>query len=272
MAVKLLALTALVFVGAATANGKAERKPTANVLDYELVNTYPHRRDAFTQGLVFDGGVLWEGTGQHGRSSVAKIRLQDGAVLASRHLPTRYFGEGITVLNGRVLQLTWKAGLLFTYDATSLKPLSSIAYQGEGWGLTHNKEQLIVSDGSAHLQFRSMEDFSVQRRLEVRDNAAAVANLNELEWVDGLVLANIWQSDWIVAINPADGAVVARLDLSALRRQQHRRAGVLNGIAWRADQQTLLVTGKYWHSVYEIRPSPDLPYPGAGSSNSKPAP
>lgn len=228
-------------------------------LDYEIINTYPHRRHAFTQGLLFADGFLWEGTGHYGRSSIAKIRLNDGVVLASQRLPARYFGEGITLFNGRVLQLSWKAETLFVYDAATLKMLSTLPYSGEGWGITHNGEQLIVSDGSAQLQFRAAEDFSLQRSVDVHEKNAAVNNLNELEWVEGLILANIWQSDWIVAIDPDSGAVIAKLNLSALRKEQDRRAEVLNGIAWRSDTQTLLVTGKYWRTLYEIRLLPGLP-------------
>lgn len=257
MAVKILLAVALTCLCLASA-GAAADKPAVDLLDYEVVNTYPHRRHAFTQGLTFDQGFLWEGTGQHGRSSVAKIRLKDGVVLASRRLPARYFGEGITLFNGRLLQLTWNAETLFVYDAATLKLQSTLPYRGEGWGLTHNGEQFIVSDGSARLQFRAAEDFSLQTRLKVHENNTPVKNLNELEWVDGLVLANVWQSDWIVVIDPGSGAVVAKLDLSALRKEQGRRANVLNGIAWRADTQTMLVTGKYWRTLYEIRLLPGL--------------
>ncbi len=237
----------------------ADSKQTAVILDYEIVNTYPHRSSAFTQGLLFEQGFLWEGTGQHGRSSIAKIRLQDGAVLASRNLPTRYFGEGITLFNGRLLQLTWRAETLFVYDAATLKPQRTLPYRGEGWGITHNGEQLIVSDGSAKLQFRTAENFSIATRLEVHENNTPVKNLNELEWVDGLILANVWQTDWIVFIDPSTGAVIAKLNLAALRKMQGRRADVLNGIAWRADSQTLLVTGKYWPTLYEIKILPGFP-------------
>lgn len=234
-------------------------KPTVRLLDYEIVNTYPHRSSAFTQGLLFAQGFLWEGTGQHGHSSIAKIRLHDGAVIASQGLSARYFGEGITLFNGRLLQLTWRAERLFVYDAASLKPLGTLPYRGEGWGITHNGEQLIVSDGSATLQFRAAEDFNVARLLNVHENNTPVTGLNELEWVDGLILANVWQTDWIVFIDPSNGAVITKLDLAALSKKQGRRADVLNGIAWRADSQTLLVTGKYWNSLYEIRLVPGLP-------------
>lgn len=249
-----LALTCLCLA----ATGSAAAAPPADPLDYEIVNTYPHRQHAFTQGLLFDQGYLWESTGHHGRSSIAKIRLQDGAVVASQRLPTRYFGEGITLFNGRLLQLTWKAQTLFVYDAATLKKLFTLPYRGEGWGLTHNGERLIVSDGSARLQFRAAHDFSLQRSVAVHENDRPINNLNELEWVGGLILANIWQSDWIVVIDPDNGAVVAKLNLAALRKKQGRRAGVLNGIAWRPDTQTLLVTGKYWRTLYEIRLFPSL--------------
>ncbi len=237
----------------------AENTPTALLLDYQIVNTYPHRSSAFTQGLLFDQGFLWEGTGKHGKSSIAKIRLQDGAVLASRSLPAPYFGEGITLFNGRLLQLTWQAETLFIYDAANLKQQRTLSYHGEGWGITHNGKELIVSDGSATLQFRAAEDFSVIRRLEVQQNNTPVRYLNELEWIDGLILANVWQTDWIVFIDPATGAVIAKLDLAALKKKQGRHADVLNGIAWRADSQTLLVTGKYWRRLYEIKIVPGLP-------------
>ena len=251
--------SALVYVCFSCAWATAENKPAATLLDYEVVNTYPHRRNAFTQGLVFGQGNLWEGTGQHGRSSIAKLRLQDGAVLASHRLPVRYFGEGITLFNGRLLQLTWRAETLFVYDAASLKQQRTLPYRGEGWGITHNGKQLIVSDGSATLQFRAAEDFSVIRRLEVHENNTPVKYLNELEWVGSLILANVWQTDWIVFINPSTGAVIAKLNLAALKKKQGRQADVLNGIAWRSDSRTLLVTGKYWNHLYEIRVLPDLP-------------
>lgn len=259
MLVRRLLCIALTCVSLACTAALAESKPAVRLLDYEVVNSYPHRSDAFTQGLLFEDGFLWESTGQHGRSSIAKIRLQDGAVLASRYLPARYFGEGITLFHGRLLQLTWQAETLFIYDATSLQQQGTLPYRGEGWGITHNGKQLIVSDGSATLQFRAAEDFSVTTLLDVHENNKPVKNLNELEWVDGLILANVWQTDWIVFINPSSGAVIAKLDLARLSKKQGRRADVLNGIAWRSDSQTLLVTGKYWRTLYEIRLLPGIP-------------
>lgn len=222
------------------------------VLDFEIVAEYPHDPAAFTQGLTVDAGELFEGTGRNGASSLRRVDLESGEILQRRNLGARYFGEGIAVLDSRIYQLTWQSHLGFVYDRDSFEQLRTFFLPGEGWGLTHDGEQLIVSDGSATLRFLDPQTFSETRRLTVTDGGMPVARLNELEYIDGQVWANVWYSNFILRIDPASGAVTAKVDLSSLN-QQRQQDDVLNGIAWDADARRLFVTGKLWPVLYEIR-------------------
>lgn len=222
--------------------------------DYRIVDHYPHRSSAFTQGLLFHNGELYEGTGRYGRSGIARLDLEEGRVLAHRALPSRYFGEGIAIAGNRLYQLTWRENLVFVYDAETLEPITSQYHPGEGWGLTWNGERLILSDGSDTLQFIDPDDFRVVRRLSVTRDGQPLHRLNELEYIDGEIWANVWMSDRIVRIDPDSGEVVAVVDLAGLRQQTEASGSdaVLNGIAWDANGKRLLVTGKLWSDIFEI--------------------
>lgn len=226
--------------------------------DYRIVERYPHRSTAFTQGLLIHDGTLYEGTGQYGRSGVARLDLEEGTVLDHRPLSGQYFGEGIAIAGDRLYQLTWKANLVFVYDADTLEPVTTHYHPGEGWGLTHDGEHLILSDGSDSLQFIRPDDFSVQRRVSVTRDGQPVQQLNELEYINGEVWANVWMTDHIVRIDPRSGEVTGVVDLSGLSSQTRTGGSesVLNGIAWDEEQNRLLVTGKLWAHLFQIELEP----------------
>lgn len=230
-------------------------------LSYEVVASYPHRSDAFTQGAQLEGDLLFESSGLYGRSFLARWRPDSQDPVVRTPLPRRLFAEGLTVLDGRLYLLSWQEqrGLIFRLDPW--QRIGEFRYTGEGWGLTHDGTDLIMSDGSAELRFLAADDQRELRRLRVTEDGRPVERLNELEWMQGRVLANVWLTDEIVVINPVSGEVTARLDLSRLypAGQRSRRADVLNGIAWDARDDTLLVTGKYWPRVYRIRLLQPLP-------------
>jgi glutaminyl-peptide cyclotransferase len=222
---------------------------------YEVIQVYPHDAKAFTQGLAFDDGVLYEGTGLRGTSSLRRVQLETGAVLQSIPLSADCFGEGIAVCGDRIIQLTWKSRAGFVYDKHDMRLLDQFAYDYEGWGITCDGEHLIMSDGSARLYFRNPETYLVEYYVTVRDRGADVSRLNELEFVNGLIYANVWQTDSIAIIDPADGRVTGWLDLSGLMetRPVSGQVDVLNGIAWDAAGERLFVTGKLWPWLFEIR-------------------
>lgn len=221
---------------------------------YRVVESFPHARNVFTQGLVFDNERLYESAGQYGESRLLVRRLDDTRPLAQRNLKSELFAEGITLLAGRIYQLTWRSGRGFIYDAQTLDTQGEFAIDGEGWGITHNNTQLIVSDGTDALQFIDPKSFRVTKRLAVKHDDKPVHRLNELEWVDGLIYANIWQSNWIVMIDPDSGMVVGKVRLAGLLPGHLKTANtdVLNGIAFDSQRRRLLVTGKYWPRIYHI--------------------
>lgn len=229
----------------------------APVSGYKVVQSWPHDPTAFTQGLFFADGTLWESTGVEGRSAVRELRL--GELRPRRAAPSldgRHFGEGSTALGDRIYQLTWQSGRVFLWDRRTLAPLGSLAYRGEGWGLTHDGRQLIMSDGSADLVFRDPATFNEVGRITVRDGDRPVDRLNELEYVRGEVLANVWQTDRIARIDPRTGRVLGWIDLAGLQAPAERSGNpddVLNGIAWDAKRDRLIVTGKRWPRLYQIR-------------------
>ena len=229
--------------------------PAAANLTYKVVNTYPHDRGAFTEGLVLDGGVLYEGTGLNGQSSLRRVDLESGQVLQSVALDPKYFGEGITVWDEQIVQLTWKSRVGFVYDKVSFKLLKSFRYPSEGWGLTHDDKSLIMSDGTPAIHFLDPVTFQETKRITVTDQGQPVLNLNELEYVGGEILANVWQTDRIVRISPENGQVIGWIDLSGLLSQADRQqpVDVLNGIAYDAGYDRLFVTGKLWPKLFEIR-------------------
>jgi glutamine cyclotransferase len=233
----------------------------AAVHRFEVVREFPHDPEAFTQGLIYRDGFLYESTGLNGRSSLRKVELETGKVLQRRAIDEQYFGEGLTDWGSRLIQLTWQTNVGFVYDLATFAPQSTFEYPGQGWGLTHDDRRLIMSDGSADLRFL---DPSTQRelgRLRVHDRGAPVEYLNELELVDGQVYANVFQTDRVAVIDPASGRVTAWIDLSGLLRPSVRRGteDVLNGIAYDAAGRRLFVTGKLWPRLFEIRLRPGTP-------------
>lgn len=231
--------------------------------NYEIVKTYPHDPTAFTQGLEFRDGVLYEGTGgKEGDdfySSLRKVDFASGKVLQKYDLPREYFGEGITIFNDKIYQLTWREMTAFVYDL-NFKKTGEFRYAGEGWGLTHDGTNLIMSDGTHVIRFVDPEDFKTVRTIVVKDeNGKPVMQLNELEFVKGEIWANIWQSGWIVRIDPKDGKLLGRIDLNTMvddEQSKNRRADVLNGIAYDASADRLFVTGKQWTRLFEIKVNP----------------
>ena len=223
---------------------------------YRIVHVYPHDPEAFTQGLVFVDGHLYESTGRNGKSSVRMVDLQTGRILQHYDLPAEYFGEGLTNWGSDLVQLTWKTRLGFVYDRFILAEKRTFHYEGEGWGLTHDDKQLILSDGTPVLRFLDPESFSEIRHITVTDERGlAVDNINELEYIHGEIYANIWHTDQIIRISPRTGKIVGRIDLAGLidRTQVPNPEAVLNGIAYDAKQDRLFVTGKLWPKLFEIK-------------------
>jgi len=222
---------------------------------YRVVKTYPHDRNAFTQGLEYRDGVLYESTGIVGRSSVRKVDLATGRVLQSFDVPQPFFGEGITVVNNQIIELTWQGQAGFVYDKSNLRVVRSFNYPGEGWGLTNDGKQIYMSDGSSQIRVWDPATLKEIRRIAVKDGSQPITELNELEFVKGEILANVWQTDRIARISPADGKVLGWIDLSGILSQAERSSpdAVLNGIAYDAASDRLFVTGKLWPKLFEIK-------------------
>ncbi len=234
--------------------------PPANYT-YRIINIYPHDPEAFTQGMVWDRGTVFEGTGLNntygGISTLRRVDLETGQVLQSINLPEEYFGEGIVVWEDTIIQLTWQNNVGFVYDKTSFELLREFSYPTEGWGITHDGEKLIVSDGTSNLYFWDPETLAEIGRVAVHDNGP-VHRLNELEYINGEVWANVWLTDLIVRIDPADGHVTGWIDLSGLldNVELPRPPDVLNGIMYDAENGRLFVTGKFWPALFEIEVEP----------------
>ena len=242
------------------ANGdRVAPEPTANGVvtkyGYQIVNIWPHDSNAFTQGLILADGKLLESTGQEGRSSLRSVELETGKVLKKVDVPVPYFAEGIALLNGKIYQLTWQHQLGFIYDAQSFERVGQFHYEGEGWGLTTDGQSLILSDGSNRIRFLDPSNFRVTKTITVLDNKAAVNELNELEYVQGSIYANIWHDDRIAIIDPQSGRVTGWLDLTGLipEGELHDEEAVLKGIAYDQKNDKLLVTGKLWPRLFEIK-------------------
>ena len=225
------------------------------VYTYNIVNTYPHDRNAFTEGLVFEDGFLYEGTGLCGNSSLRKVELETGNVLQIRKLSSEFFGEGITICGNEVIQLTWQSHVGFVYDKNSFELLQVFNYSTEGWGITYDGTRLIMSDGTSTLHFLDPQTFKEIGHLEVFDDHGPVTKLNELEYVKGEIYANVWQTDRIARISPETGRVIGWIDLAGLLTAEDRSkpVDVLNGIAYDAGADRLFVTGKLWPKLFEIR-------------------
>jgi glutamine cyclotransferase len=223
---------------------------------YQLIRTYPHDPNAFVQGLIFVEGRLYESTGQYGKSSLRMLDLSTGQVLQKYDLPPEFFGEGLADWGSALIQLTWKEHKGFVYDRFSFSLLRTFHYEGEGWGLTHDKTQLIMSDGTSYLRFLDPRSFKETRRIRVTNESGdPVEKLNELEYVHGEVYANIWGSDAIVRISPRSGKVLGSIDLSGIidKRELPDPDAVLNGIAYDSTGDRLFVTGKLWPKLFEIK-------------------
>lgn len=240
-------------------NGRPANTPANAVVPkygYQIVNIWPHDSNAFTQGLILMDGKLLESTGQEGRSSLRSVELETGKILKKVEVPVPYFAEGIAVLNGKVYQLTWQHQLGFIYDLQTLERLGQFNYDGEGWGLTTDGKSLILSDGSNRLRFIDPSSFRVTKTINVLDGAMPVRQLNELEFVQGEIYANIWHDDRIAVIDPQSGRVNSWIDLTGLMPKEDLRGeaeAVLNGIAYDQANNKLFVTGKLWPRLFEIR-------------------
>jgi glutamine cyclotransferase len=259
-----LTLSAAIALGAALACGSSDgalaeqaKSQPVPVYGYKVVKSYPHDRGAYTQGLVYHEGMLYESTGLNGRSSLRKVRLDTGEVLQIRPIDPKYFGEGLVLWNGDLVQLTWEHGVGFVYDMKTFEPKRTFSYTGEGWGLTHDGTRLIMSDGSetGTLRFLDPKTLRETGRLVVRDEQnRPVDELNELEFVKGEIFANIYQTDRIARISPKTGRVTGWIDLRGLLDPRDAAgAEVLNGIAYDAAGDRLFVTGKLWPKLYEIQ-------------------
>lgn len=224
------------------------------VYTYRVVNSYPHDRSAFTEGLVIENGILYEGTGLRGRSTLRRVDLETGNILQTRELPAQFFGEGVTVYGDRVIQLTWQSNVGLVYDKNSFEPLREFNYATEGWGITHDGKRLIMSDGTSTLYFLDPDTFAEIGRIEVSDRGRPITRINELEFVQGEIYANIWQTDRIARIAPQTGQVTGWIDLEGLLSPEAYPGpvDVLNGIAYDAGNDRLLVTGKFWPRLFEI--------------------
>lgn len=251
----LIAVVAAVAIGVVAWGQLGSRRATT-VAGFKVLAAYPHDPMAFTQGLAIEAGQLYEGTGQYGASTVRRVDLASGRPEKQRALSPRYFGEGIAILGGLLYQITWQNGAAVVYDLDTFEVQRTMQYDGEGWGLTHDGKQLIMSDGSATIRFRDPQTFAVTREIEVRDNGVPLAMLNELEYIDGEIWSNIWYDDRIARISPADGTVLGFIDLSTLYPKSARGSeAVLNGIAYDAKAKRLFVTGKNWPQLYQIEVS-----------------
>jgi glutamine cyclotransferase len=237
------------------------------VYGYDVIACYPHDPKAFTQGLVFSDGMLLESTGLNGQSTLRRVRLETGEVLQRVSVARRYFAEGLTQLGDELFQLTWETGVAFVYDARTFDRRRTMSYKGEGWGLTTDGVELYLSDGSSTLRVLEPGTFPVRRTVQVTDGGVPVTRLNELEWVEGRLFANVWLTDRVAIINPESGVVEGWLDLSGLGpRQDAVTNAVLNGIAYDRPGRRLFVTGKLWPTLYQIqvrrdgrRGAPDCP-------------
>jgi glutaminyl-peptide cyclotransferase len=242
----------LALLGLGASSGSASETMTYG---YKVKNTYPHDPSAFTQGLVYLDGVLYEGTGLRGRSNLRRVELESGRVLQRTDLLPMFFGEGIAVLGEHIYQLTWTSGVGFVYDKKTMTLLREFRFGvQEGWGMTHDGKSLIVSDGSPNLYYWDPETLRETKRIVVRDGTTPVERLNELEYIDGEIYANIWQEDRIARISPETGQVLAWIDLTDLLAPADRSGheDVLNGIAYDPAGKRLFVTGKLWPKLFEI--------------------
>ena len=251
----LIAFATLVSCGGTRKKSATPQAVEPLFYTYEVVAEYPHLRTSYTQGLQFVDGELWEGTGEYGRSQLLRTDLASGKVLQSKKLSKDEFGEGITVLDDKIYQLTWLNGKLHIYDRKMLTPLVTHTYKGEGWGLTSDGTKLYMSDGTNYIRVLNPETMAQERRIGVTLRGESLSHLNELEWIDGKIWANVYTTDHIVIINPENGVVEGVINLSGILPENERdnRTDVLNGIAYDKAAKRIFVTGKNWSKLFEIR-------------------
>ncbi|NEP12161.1 MAG: glutaminyl-peptide cyclotransferase [Symploca sp. SIO2C1] len=235
-----------------------EQQSQTPVYTYSIVKTYPHDREAFTQGLIYHDGVLYEGTGLRGKSSLRRVELETGKVLQIHPLNRRYFGEGITLWENRIIQLTWTSQKGFVYNPETFEKLREFTYRTEGWGITHDTKRLIMSDGTDTLYFLNPDTFEEIGSIQVQYQDKPVTHLNELEYINGEIFANVWQTDLIARISPQTGRVLSWIDLTGLLESESQLSSygsedVLNGIAYDELGDRLFVTGKLWPKLFEIK-------------------
>ncbi len=253
-----LAIATGLAIGTTAARPQAPPEPPVPVFVVEVVARTPHDATAFTQGLLWHAGALYESTGREGRSEVRRVSLADGRVLARAPIARSQFGEGLALWKATLVSLTWKHGVAYRWDAATLKPLGTTRYAGEGWGLATGRDGLILSDGSATLRVLDPDRLTERRRIRVTLRGRPLDQLNELEMVDGELMANVWRTGLVVAIDPANGRVTRLIDARALAREVAATDpdAVLNGIAWDGDGRRLFLTGKLWPTIFEVRLKP----------------
>lgn len=251
----LIAFATLVSCGGVRKKSATPQAVEPLFYTYEVVAEYPHLRTSYTQGLQFVDGEMWEGTGEYGRSQLLRTDLATGKVLQNKKLSKEEFGEGITVLGDKIYQLTWLNGKLHTYDKATLRHLATHTYKGEGWGLTTDGEKLYMSDGTNYIRVLNPETLAQERRFGVTLRGESLQYLNELEWIDGKIWANVYTTDHIVIINPENGVVEGIINLSGILPEKERdyKTDVLNGIAYDKATKRIFVTGKNWSKLFEIR-------------------
>jgi glutaminyl-peptide cyclotransferase len=249
----VLLIEQLLFAAAQVSQGQGAHKTP--LYSFKIINTFPHDSEAFTQGLEYRGGFLYESTGLKGRSSLRKVRLETGEVLQRIDLPADYFGEGITLFKNEIVQLTWQSHVGFVYNLSDFRQVRQFSYPGEGWGLANDDREIFMSDGTPEIRVLDPATLAEKRRFTVHDGTMQIRDLNELEYVEGELCANIWQTNRIARISPQTGEVLGWVDLTGLLSPVYRLAegAVLNGIAYDAQHKRLFVTGKLWPYLFEIR-------------------
>jgi glutamine cyclotransferase len=247
----------------ATSSSTVTSVSTAPVYGYRVIETFPHDTGAFTEGLVYHNGSLYESTGIYGNSSLRRVDIATGKVLQIYNMSSKYFGEGIAIVNNSVIQLTYQSQIGFVYDLGTFGVIGNFSYPDEGWGLTYNGSQLIASDGSSNLYFLNPETFQRTGEIAVHDGTTPIVNLNSLDYINGSIFANVWLTNRIAVINPVSGAVTAWIDLTGIENLTGCHCDlsndVLNGIAYDSQNHRLFVTGKDWPSLFEIQIAPPLP-------------
>lgn len=260
----MLLLLTVLFAGVLACSGSSTAKQTlpapaveeeAPVYSYQVINTWPHDTEAYTQGLVFHDGNLFESTGLRGASSLRRVELKTGKVKKKVDVAREYFAEGMTIFGDKIFQLTWQAQKGFVYDLKKFKQEGEFTYEGQGWGLTHDNQSLIMSDGTNRIRFLDPTSFQVQRTISVYEHGQPLTELNELEYIKGEIYANVWKTDRIVRIDPTTGRINAWIDMTGLHHQgdASETENCLNGIAYDAENDRLFVTGKRWPKMFEIR-------------------